>query len=117
MPRSETKDEGILPWKKFPARLSSSSTIHSAKVIGTWPDNLLKLKSIIPRFLKLPTSDGIAPVNELSDKSRTLESVGILRIFFGIAPVNLFDPRSRDIKYWQFPRFAGIIPLSLLSPR
>jgi len=65
------------------------------------------------RFTKLPTSEGRGPDSELDDKSKDLERSGSLKISVGIELFRRLLARSRDIRFFSFPKLVGIAPSRL----
>ncbi|PUZ75469.1 hypothetical protein GQ55_1G171900 [Panicum hallii var. hallii] len=78
---------------------------------GISPDSWFAENISWLRFLMLPTSEGSCPVSELYDKSKNLERRGSLKISLGIEPFRRLLDRSRAIRFFSFPKLAGIAPI------
>lgn len=76
-----------------------------------WPEKLLLEIFRYTKFTKLPISEGMEPIKRLSNRSRAIESVGILNISLGTEPVSLLDPMPSLLKFDNFRMRQVCFPL------
>ena len=57
------------------------------------------------------------PVRKLDPKLIPLERVDMVRISLGMWPLSLLYLRFIKFRFWEFPRFAGMLPLISLKSR
>ena len=71
-PLYDSKDEGMVPWKKFLLMARNSSFTQLPRLIGFLLDNIFLEISKYPRFLKFPTYIGRVLVNWLVEMSKLI---------------------------------------------
>ncbi|KAG2586950.1 hypothetical protein PVAP13_5NG121162 [Panicum virgatum] len=98
------------PWNELLSSKSCCSTVQSPIFSGISPVSRFPDRYRLLRFLKLPTSDGRGPDNELCDKSKYIERTGSLKSSLGIEPFRWFLDKSRSVRLFSSPKLDRIAP-------
>jgi len=104
---------GMDPWNELLSSKSCCSTVQSPIFSGISPVHRFPDRYRLLRFLKLPTSDGRGPDNELWDKSKYIERTGSLKCSLGIEPFRWFLDKSRSVRLFSSSKLDGIAPSKL----
>jgi len=100
------------PWNELLSSKSYCSTVQSPIFSGISPVSRFPDRYRLLRFLKLPTSDGRGPDNELCDKSKYIERTGSLKSSLGIEPFRWFLDKSRSVRLFAIE--LGICPVNAI---
>ncbi|KAJ0606880.1 hypothetical protein HanHA89_Chr03g0090111 [Helianthus annuus] len=89
-------------------------TLKLLKQFGILPERLLSARSSIWIESSLQISSGISPLSLFERRLRSFKTVASPPIGVGMLPTKLFSERSMICKLFEFIRFTGTSPESLL---